>query len=91
MIGDLTARLIRCRCAGQMPVLARSGLAGISLWLPGGSTKSVFEVAVEAEMDEDLGMRSTVRRCRHGGNARPGMWTRTVLTEIGPARVDVAS
>ncbi|MEU4677897.1 IS256 family transposase [Micromonospora sp. NPDC023737] len=54
-----------------------------------GLTKTVLETALEAEMTEHLGYDKHEPAGRDGGYSRNGTRAKTVLTEIGPVRIDV--
>ena len=54
-----------------------------------GLTKSVVETALEAEMSEHLGYDRHDPVGRNGGNSRNGTRSKTVLTAIGPVRIEV--
>src|ERR1039457_6151284 len=71
----------------------RAGGAGLSLTGEGGLlqrlTKIVLEGALEGEMDAHLGYARHDPAGRDGGNSRNGRRAKTVLTDIGPAGVEV--
>jgi transposase-like protein len=54
-----------------------------------GLTKTVLETALEAEMTEHLGHDKHDPAGRNCTNSRNGTRAKTVLTEIGPVRIDV--
>ena len=69
------------------------GRKGLELVGPGGLlaglTKTVLETALEVEMAEHLGYGKHEAAGRNGENSRNGTRTKTVLTEIGRATIDV--
>ena len=71
----------------------RARTEGLSLTGPGGLlgrlTKVVLEGALEGEMDAHLGYAKHDPAGRDGGNSRNGHRAKTVLTETGPAEIDV--
>jgi putative transposase len=77
--------------AGQL--MARAKAEGVSLVGPGGLlaglTKTVLETALEAEMSECLGYETHDPAGHNSGNSRNGTRTKTVLTDIGPVKLDV--
>ncbi|MFG1661452.1 transposase [Micromonospora chersina] len=54
-----------------------------------GLAKTVLETALEAEITEHLGYDNHDAGSRDGGNSRNGTRSKTVLTETGPAEIDV--
>ncbi len=84
-------RLDQQQLAQQLVEAARA--EGVELVGPGGlltgSTKTVLETALEAEMSEHLGYDRHDLAGRDGGNSRNGTRTKTVLTEIGPVQIEV--
>ena len=52
-------------------------------------TKRVLETALEAEMTDHLGYAKHDPMGRNRGNSRNGVWSKTVLTEIGPVEIEV--
>jgi putative transposase len=71
----------------------RARAEGLSLTGPGGLlsrlTKVVLEGALEGEMDAHLGYRANDPAGRDGGNSRNGKRAKTVITDVGPVRVEV--
>jgi hypothetical protein len=84
-------RIDQQRLAQQLVEAARA--EGVKLVGPGGLliglTKTVLETALEAEMTEHLGYDRHDRVGCDGVNSRDGTRTKTVLTEIGPVRIEV--
>src|SRR3954447_21816404 len=66
---------------------------GVELIGPGGLltglTKTVLEIALEAELSEHLGYDKHDPAGRNRGNSRNGTRTKTVRTEIGPVQIEV--
>ena len=54
-----------------------------------GLTKRVLEVGLEAELAEHLGYDKHAVEGRNGENSHNGTRPKTVLTEIGPVKLDV--
>jgi putative transposase len=54
-----------------------------------GLTKRVLEAGLEAELTEHLGYDKHASEGRDGGNSRNGTRPKTVLTEVGPVKLDV--
>ena len=54
-----------------------------------GLTKRVLEAGLEAELTEHLGYDKHAPEGRDGGNSHNGTRPKTVLTEIGPVKLDV--
>jgi len=54
-----------------------------------GLTKRVLEAGLEAELTEHLGYDKHAVEGRDGGNSRNGTRPKTVLTEVGPVKLDV--
>jgi hypothetical protein len=54
-----------------------------------GLTKRVLEAGLEAELTEHLGYDKHAVEGRGGGNSRNGTRPKTVLTEVGPVKLDV--
>lgn len=54
-----------------------------------GLTKRVLEAGLEAELTEHLGYDKHAVEGRDGGNSRNGARPKTVLTEVGPVKLDV--
>jgi hypothetical protein len=54
-----------------------------------GLTKRVLEAGLEAELTEHLGYDKHAIAGRDGGNSRNGTRPKTVLTEVGPVKLDV--
>jgi putative transposase len=54
-----------------------------------GLTRRVLEAGLEAELTEHLGYDKHAVEGRDGGNSRNGTRPKTVLTEVGPAKLDV--
>jgi putative transposase len=71
----------------------RARAEGLSLTGPGGLlgrlTKVVLEGALEGEMDAHLGYRANDPAGRDGGNSRNGKRAKTVITDVGPVRIEV--
>ena len=71
----------------------RAEAAGLSLTGEGGLlqrlTKIVLEGALEGEMDTHLGYARHERAGGDHGNARNGRRAKTVLTDVGPVRIEV--
>jgi putative transposase len=71
----------------------RAKSEGVSLVGPGGLlsglTKTVLETSLEAELTEHLGYEPHDPAGHHSGNSRNGTRTKTVLTEIGPVKIEV--
>jgi putative transposase len=71
----------------------RARAEGLSLTGPGGLlgrlTKVVLEGALEGELDAHLGYAKHDPAGRDGGNSRNGHRAKTVLTDVGPAGIDV--
>src|SRR3954465_9730977 len=90
-IGSMPARIDQQQLAQQLVDSARED--GVELVGPGGLltglTKTVLETALEAELDEHLGYEKHQIEGRDGGNSRNGTRPKTVLTEIGPVRIEV--
>src|SRR6476646_10337441 len=79
---QLTARLAgRARAGG----LALTGESGLLAQL----TKRLVESALEGEITDHLGYDRHDVAGRDGGNSRNGHRAKTVLTEVGPVRIDV--
>jgi transposase-like protein len=66
---------------------------GVDLVGPGGLlsnlTKQVLETGLEVEMEEHLGYEKHAAEGRNGDNSRSGTRSKTVITEVGPADLDV--
>lgn len=66
---------------------------GVNLVGPGGLlsdvTKRVLETGLEVELTEHLGYEKHAVEGRDGGNSRNGTRAKTVLTDVGPVRLDV--
>lgn len=54
-----------------------------------GLTKRVLEAGLEAELTEHLGYDKHAVEGRDGGNSRNGTRPKTVVTEVGPVKLDV--
>ena len=71
----------------------RAQVDGISLAGEGGLlaqvTKLVLEAGLEAEMTAHLGYDKHDAAGRDRGNSRNGTRSKTVLTEVGPVRIEV--
>ena len=74
-------------------LLARAESEGVSLVGPGGLlaglTKRVLEAALEAELTDHVGYPPYDPAGHHSGNSRNGTRTKTVITDIGPVKLDV--
>ncbi|MCP2256013.1 Transposase, Mutator family [Prauserella aidingensis] len=74
-------------------LLAQAKEQGVDLVGPDGLlnrlTKNVLETALEAEMDDHLGLQRRDPMGRNSGNSRNGTRSKTVLTEIGPIEIAV--
>jgi len=74
-------------------LVAEARASGVSLVGPGGLlaelTKRVLETGLEVEMTEHLGYDKHAVEGRNGANSRNGTRTKTVLTDIGPASIEV--
>ena len=81
-VQQLAARLVEQARAQGVDLVGPGGLLT-------GLTKTVLETALEAEMSEHLGYDKHDPAGRNGGNSRNGTRTKTVLSEIGPVRVEV--
>src|SRR5882757_9187530 len=66
-----------------------SGLAAVVRRERRVVVKNVLETALEAEMTEHLGYDKHDPTGRTGGNSRNGTRSKTVLTEIGAAQIEV--
>jgi putative transposase len=66
---------------------------GVSLIGPGGLlgglTKQVLETSLDVELDEHLGYERHAVEGRNSGNSRNGRRPKTVITEVGPVRIEV--
>ena len=91
-IGAMTSHVDEQDLAEQLVEQARAD--GVELIGPGGLltglTSRVINTALEVEMAEHVGYDKHDRAGRNGENSRNGKRTKTVLTELGPVRVDVA-
>lgn len=67
--------------------------AGLQLTGEGGLlqqlTKRVLEAALDGEITGHLGYDKGDPAGNNGGNSRNGLWGKTVLTEVGPVRIEV--
>jgi transposase-like protein len=74
-------------------LVKRAQADGVSLTGEGGLlaqlTKVVLESALEGEMDSHLGYAKHDAAGKEVGNSRNGKRAKTVLTEVGPVRVEV--
>jgi putative transposase len=74
-------------------LVKRAQADGVSLTGEGGLlaqvTKVVLESALEGEMDAHLGYAKHEPAGKEVGNSRNGKRPKTVLTEVGPVRVEV--
>jgi putative transposase len=74
-------------------LVAKARADGVDLVGPGGMlaglTKTVLEIALEAEITEHVGYDKHDPAGRNGGNSRNGIRSKTVLTEIGPVKIEV--
>ena len=74
-------------------LLARADGDPVRLVGPGGLlgdlTKRVLEAALEAEMTEHVGYEPYDPAGHHSGNSRNGNRSKTVITDIGPVKIDV--
>jgi putative transposase len=90
-IESVVTPIDQLRLAQQL--VERAGADGVELIGPGGLltglTKSVLEIALDAEMSEHLGYDKHDPMGRNGGNSRNGTRTKTVFTEIGPVEIEV--
>jgi putative transposase len=90
-IESVVTAIDQLRLAQQL--VERAGADGVELIGPGGLltglTKSVLEIALDAEMSEHLGYDKHDPMGRNGGISRNGTRTKTVFTEIGPVEIDV--
>src|SRR5215213_8426051 len=73
-------------------LVARAGAEGLSVTGEGGLlaqlTKLVLEASLEGELDAHLGYGKHDPVGRDRGNSRNGHRPKTVLTQIGPVRID---
>jgi transposase-like protein len=71
----------------------RAAAGGLSPAGEGGflqqMTKLVLEAGLQAEMNSHLGYDKHAPEGRDGGNSRNGTRAKTVLTEVGPVRIEV--
>ena len=90
-IEAMTPHVDEQELAEQLVEQARAD--GVELIGPGGLltglTSKVINTALEVEMAEHVGYDKHDRAGRNGENSRNGKRTKTVLTELGPVRVDV--
>jgi putative transposase len=90
-IESVVTAIDQLRLAQQL--VERAGADGVELIGPGGLltglTKSVLEIALDAEMSEHLGYDKHDPMGRNGGISRNGTRTKTVFTEIGPVEIEV--
>jgi transposase-like protein len=74
-------------------LLDRARSEGVNLVGPGGLlgglTKTVLEAGLGAEMTEHLGYEPYDPAGYLTGNSRNGTRSKTILTEVGPIRIDV--
>ena len=74
-------------------LVAQAQTQGISLVGPDGllqrMTKLVVENALEGELTDHLGYQHGDPAGRNGGNSRNGTRAKTVLTEVGPVKLEV--
>jgi Transposase, Mutator family/Protein of unknown function (DUF2511) len=74
-------------------LLPQARQQGVELVGPNGLlnqlTKNVLETALDAEMTEHLGFDKHDPAGRGSGNSRNGTRAKTVLTEIGPVKIEV--
>src|SRR5829696_6460988 len=74
-------------------LVERARVEGIKLVGPGGLltglTKTVLETALEVEMGDHLGYDRHDPAGRGSGNSRNGRTGKTVLTDVGPVRIEV--
>jgi transposase-like protein len=56
-----------------------------------GLTKQVLETGLEAELSKHRGYDKRAAEGRDGGNSRNGTRAKTVLTQIGPVPLELAS
>jgi putative transposase len=79
--------------SGLDQMLARVRAEGLRLTGPGGflteMVKAVLERGLQAELTEHLGYGRDDPAGRGSGNSRNGTTPKTVLTEVGPVRLDV--
>ena len=91
-IEAMTPQVDEQELAEQLVEQARAD--GVELIGPGGLltglTSRVINTALEVEMAGHVGYDKHDRAGRNGENSRSGKRTKTVLTELGPVRVDVA-
>jgi putative transposase len=79
---QLAQQLVEAARADGVELVGPSGLLS-------GLTKTVLEIALEAEMTEHLGYDRHDPAGRDGGNSRNGTRTKTDVTEIGPVEIEV--
>src|SRR5947207_10623223 len=76
-----------------LPNVEQARAEGVELVRPGGLltglTKTVLEIALEAELSEHLGYDRHDPAGRNGGDSRNGSRAKTVLTALGPVEIDV--
>jgi transposase-like protein len=74
-------------------VVEQARAAGMQLTGEGGLlqqlTKRVLEAALEGEITDHLGYEKGDPAGNNGGNSRNGLRGKTVLTEVGPVRIEV--
>jgi putative transposase len=74
-------------------LVGRARAEGLVLAAEGGLlaqlTKRLVESALEGELTDHLGYGKHDAACRDSGNSRNGRRSKTVLTEVGPAEIDV--
>jgi putative transposase len=87
----LAAKIATEELAAEL--MARADAEGVSLVGPGGLlaglTKRVLEAALEGEMTSHVGYEPYDPAGHHSGNSRNGTRSKTVLTDIGPVRIEV--
>jgi putative transposase len=83
----------RVGLTGGPPWSTRPRATGVRLVGPDGVladiTRRVLKTGPEVEMSEHLRYETHAPEGRVGGNARNGMRTKTVLTEVGPMAIAV--
>jgi transposase-like protein len=74
-------------------LVAEAQASGVKLVGPGGLlgdlTKRILEIGLEVEMAEHLGYEKHAVEGRDGGNSRNGTRAKTVITDVGPVRIEV--
>jgi putative transposase len=90
-IEPMAAQIDQQRLAEEL--VAQAHEEGVQLVGPGGMltglTKAVVETALEEELSDHLGYDKHDPAGRNGSNSRNGYRAKTVLTEIGPVKIEV--